>query len=88
MIEVVACSNPSGNAALEGVVSGCGGVDTGELVLEIVANVWPLTETSVQGGAYASGGPGRHVHANPPSDTPPPLFAVTKHGSKVLASWP
>ena len=44
MTGVVACRNPSGNAALEGVVSGCGGVDTGELVLEMVADVWHLTE--------------------------------------------
>ncbi len=43
-IGVVACSNPSSNAALEGVVSGCGGVDTGELVIEIVVDVWHLTE--------------------------------------------
>ena len=33
MIGVVACINPSGNAALEGVMSGCGGVDAGELVM-------------------------------------------------------
>ena len=53
MIGVVACSNPSGNAALEGVVSGCGGVETGELLVEMVARmplkkvgaiVWHLTE--------------------------------------------
>ena len=53
MIGVVACINPSGNAALEGVVSGCGGVETGELLVEMVAriplthvgaDVWHLTE--------------------------------------------
>ena len=53
MIGVVACSSPSGNAALEGVVSGCGGVETGELIVEMVArlplnqvgaDVWHLTE--------------------------------------------
>ena len=32
---VVACSKPSSNAALEGVVSGCGGVGTGEMVIYI-----------------------------------------------------
>ena len=44
MIGAAACINPSGNAALEGVVSGCGGVDTGQLVIEIVVDVWHLTE--------------------------------------------
>ena len=71
MIGVVACSNPSGNAALEGVVIGCGGLGTGELVRDIVADIWHLTETIVQGGTYAYGGAGRHVHTSPPSDTPP-----------------
>ena len=32
MIGVVACINPSGNAALEGVMRGCEGVDAGEVV--------------------------------------------------------
>ena len=50
---VVACSNPSGHAALEGVVSVCGEVETGELLVEMVArvplqqakaDVWHLTE--------------------------------------------
>ena len=56
MIGVVACINPSGNAALEGVVSGCGGVNTGELVI-VVVDVWHMTElvykaasTRLQGG--------------------------------------
>ena len=44
IIGVVACSSPSSNAALEGVVSGCGGVDTGELVIHIVVDVWHVTE--------------------------------------------
>jgi hypothetical protein len=53
MIGVVACSNPSGNAALEGVVNGCGGVETGELLVEmeariplkqVGADVWHLAE--------------------------------------------
>ena len=53
MIGVVSCSHPSGNVALEGVVSGCGGEETGELLLEMVAriplnqvgaDVWHLTE--------------------------------------------
>ena len=43
MIGVVACSNPSGNAALEGVVGGCGGVETGELLVEMVARM-PLKQ--------------------------------------------
>ena len=43
MIGVMACSNPSGNAALEGVVSGCGGVETGELLVNMVARI-PLTQ--------------------------------------------
>ncbi len=33
VIGVVACINPSGNAALEGVMSGCGGVGAEELVM-------------------------------------------------------
>ena len=33
MIGVVACIKPSGDAALEGVMSGCGGVDVGELAM-------------------------------------------------------
>ena len=80
MIGVVACSNPSGNAALEGVVSGCGGVDTGELVKEMVADVWHLTELVC--GTYASGGAGRHVHTNRPQTH----FAFMKQGSKLLMS--
>ena len=44
MIGVVACINPSGNASLEGAVSGCGGVGTGELVIEMLVDVWHLTE--------------------------------------------
>ena len=43
MIGVVACSNPSGNAALEGVVSGCGGVARMPLK-QVGADVWHLTE--------------------------------------------
>ena len=70
-IGVVACSNPSGNVALEGVVSGCGGVDTGELVIEILADVWHLTEPLYKVAPTHLYGAGRHVHANPPSDTPP-----------------
>ena len=58
MIGVAACSNPSSNAALEGVVSGCGGVDTGELVIEIVADVWHLTELVYRAApTHLEGGP-------------------------------
>jgi hypothetical protein len=70
MIGVVACSNRSSNAALEGVVSGCGGVATGELVIEIVVDVWHLTEL-VYRAAPTHLGAGRHAHTSPPSDTPP-----------------
>ena len=79
MIGVVACRNPSGNAALEGVVSRCGGVDTGELVIEIVVDVWHLTEllyrvapTHLEGQA--------HVYTSRPQTH----FAFMKHGSKFL----
>ena len=68
---VVACSNPSSNAALESVVSGCGEVDTGELVVEIVADVWHLTELVYRVAPTHVDGAGRHVHTNPPSDIPP-----------------
>ena len=44
MIGMVACGNPSGNVALERVMNRCGGVDTGELVIEIALDVWHLTE--------------------------------------------
>ena len=53
MVGVVACSNPRGNVALQSVVSLCGGVETGELLVEMVAriplkqvgaDVWHLTE--------------------------------------------
>ena len=58
MIGQVACSNPSSIAALEGVVSGCGGVDTGELVIEIVADVWHLTELVYKAApTHLEGGP-------------------------------
>ena len=58
MLGVVACSNPSSNAALKGVVSGCGGVDTGELVVEIVADVWHLTELVCRAApTHLEGGP-------------------------------
>jgi hypothetical protein len=83
MIGVVACINPSGNAALEGVVSGCGGVIVGELVIEMVLDVWHLTEPLYKVAPTHLNGAGRHVHTNPPSDT-----AFMKHGSKVLALWP
>ena len=84
MIGVVACSNPSGNAALEGVVSGCGGVGTGELVIEIVADLWHLTEQVYRvAPTHLEGWAGMY--------TPAALrhtalyFAFMKHGSKVLA---
>ena len=58
MIGVVACSNPSSHAALEGVVSGCGGVDTGELVIEIVDYDWHLTELVYKAApTHLEGGP-------------------------------
>ena len=58
IIGQVACSNPSSIAALEGVVSGCGGVDTGELVIEIVADVWHLTEHLYKAApTHLEGGP-------------------------------
>ena len=58
MIGVVACSNLRGNAALEGVASGCGGVDTVELVIEMVVDVWHLTELVYRAApTHLEGGP-------------------------------
>ena len=81
MTGVVARSNPSGHAALQGVMSLCGGMETGELLVEMVAripleqveaDVWAFGVTIVQGGTYTSQeGAGWHVHTSPPSDTPP-----------------
>ena len=62
MLRVMACINPSGNAALEGVVSRCGGVGPGELVIGIVVDVWHLTPTHVEGrgGMYTPARPQTH----------------------------
>ena len=58
MIRVVACSNPSSNVALKGVASGCGGVGTGELVIEMVVDVWHLTELVYKAAhTHLEGGP-------------------------------
>ena len=78
---VVACINPSGNAAVEGVMSGCGGVDTGELVIEMVAEVWHLTELLYKVAPTQLEGQ-EHVHTNRPHTH----FDFMKHGSKFLMS--
>ena len=65
-------------------MSGCGGVDTGELVIEILADVWHLTElvyraaiTHLEGGPACTHQPAlRHTAL---------YLAFMKHGSKVLA---
>ena len=71
IIGVVACINPSSNAALEGVVSGCRGVDTGELVLEIVVDVLHLTELVYTVAlAYLEGRTGMCTPARPETHRP------------------
>ena len=95
MLGVVACSNPSGNAALEGVVSGCGGVETGELLVEMVARVpleqveadlWHLAELlyRVAPTHPKRGGP---ACTNQPALRHTAPYAVfMKHGSKSLVT--
>ena len=80
MIGVVACSNPSSNAALEGVVSGCGGVGTGKLVIEIVVDVWRLTELVYRAApTHPEGGPA--CTRQPALRHTALYFATMKHGS-------
>ena len=86
MIGVVACSSPNGNAALEGVVSGCGGVDTGELVIEMVADVWHLTEPLYNVAlTHLEGRAGVYTPARPQTHRPLLRFFM-KHGNKVMVS--
>ena len=86
MIGAVACSNPGGNAALEGVVSGCGGVDTGELVIEMVADVRHLTELLYKVAlTHLEGRAGMYTPTRPQTHRPLLRFFM-KHGVKVLVS--
>ena len=60
-------------------------MDTGELVIEIVVDVWHLTELVYRVEPTHLDGAGRHVHTSPPSDTPPSTFSGM-NSSKVFAS--
>ena len=59
---------------------GCGGMATGELLVEMVAripleqveaDVWHLMELLYRWHLHIPRGAGWHVHTSPPSDTPP-----------------
>ena len=85
MIGVVACSNPTGNAPLEGVVSGCRGVDTGELIIEMVADVWHLTALVYKLALRIWRGGPACTHQSALTHTAL-YFAFMKHGNNVLVS--
>ena len=95
MIGVVACSNPCGNSALEGVLSGCGGVETGALVIEMVAriplgqvgaDVWRLTELLYRVAPTHPGWGGPACTHQPALEHTALHFAFSKHGNKALVS--
>ena len=62
-------------------MSGCGGVDDGELVIEMVVDVWHLTELLYRVAPTHLEGR-EHVHTSRPQTH----FAFMKHGSKFLMS--
>ena len=94
----MACSNPSGNAALEGVVHGCGGMATGELLVEMVAripleqveaDVWHLMELLYRWHLHIPRGGGLACAHQPALRHTAPYFAFMKNGSKsMLTSKP